>query len=157
MLYQKIYRGEKMSNKNHILQIIGTSQDAGYPQLNCYCNNCQQARKDISQRRLQSSLALIDLNKEKSYIFDITPSFPEQLSILNETAVKNKINTDHLNGLFITHAHLGHYTGLLFLGKEAMNVKKLPLYLSEKLYYFLSQNEPWSTIINECLQINILK
>lgn len=146
-----------MSAKNYVLQILGTAQDAGYPQLNCSCKNCAEARKNTDLKRNQSSLALIDKKNKKSYVFDITPSFPEQLSVLNETAKKNNIPTNHLDGLFITHAHLGHYTGMLFLGKEAMNVKNMPVYISKKMYDFLNHNQPWSDLINNYLDPVILK
>ena len=30
-----------------------------------------------------------------------------------------------LMGIFLTHAHIGHYTGLMHLGREAMGAKEV--------------------------------
>ncbi|MCC3144950.1 pyrroloquinoline quinone biosynthesis protein PqqB [Halanaerobium sp. Z-7514] len=129
-----------------LLKVLGTAQDGGHPQLNCQCSHCQAARADSSLKRLQSSLGLLDKEEAKSFIFDASPAFSEQLDNLNELAQKNKFKTDHLSGILITHAHLGHYTGLLYLGKEALNSFQMPVYLSQKMLVFLKNNAPWSDL-----------
>ncbi|ADQ13942.1 coenzyme PQQ synthesis protein B [Halanaerobium hydrogeniformans] len=129
-----------------LIKVLGTAQDAGHPQLNCQCSHCQAARTDASLKRLQSSLALIDKKEQKSFVFDASPAFSEQLDNLNELVRKKNYSVDHLSGILLSHAHLGHYLGLLYLGKEALNTSQLPVYLSQKMFDFLKNNAPWSDL-----------
>lgn len=113
---------------------LGIAQDGGYPQPNCKKNCCQNA-----QKKLITCLALIQ--REKRYIFDCTPDFPEQLKFLDEKNEYKGINP--LDGIFLTHAHIGHYTGLIHLGRESMNTNQLPVYAMPKMIDFLKKNAPW--------------
>ena len=51
-------------------------------------------------------------------MIDATPDFAEHLHLLTNN------NERALKGIFITHAHIGHYTGLMHLGREVMGSKK---------------------------------
>jgi pyrroloquinoline quinone biosynthesis protein B len=44
---------------------------------------------------------------------------------------------------------MGHYTGLLHLGKEAMNARDLPVYATARAARFLSNNAPWSHLVEQ--------
>lgn len=136
-----------MANKT-IIKILGTAQDAGYPQLGCSCAHCQAARKDKNLKRKASSIAVLDKEVAKTFILDATPAFSKQYDSLNQTAVKYNFSKDHLSGILLTHAHIGHYTGLIYLGKEALNIKNLPIYLSQKMFNFLKENSPWADLFN---------
>jgi len=50
-------------------------------------------------------------------------------------------------GIFITHAHIGHYPGLMQLGKEVMDIKEMPVYVLPKMASFLENNGPWSQLV----------
>ena len=50
------------------------------------------------------------------------------------------------DGIFLTHAHIGHYTGLMYLGKEAMNSSNVPVYAMPRMKTFLEENGPWSQL-----------
>jgi len=67
--------------------------------------------------------------------------------------------TTHIpNGIFLTHAHIGHYTGLMYLGKEGFNSKNTPVYAMPKMASFLTNNGPWSQLItNKNILIKPLK
>jgi pyrroloquinoline quinone biosynthesis protein B len=52
-----------------------------------------------------------------------------------------------LAGIFLTHAHIGHYTGLMHLGREAMGAKNVPVYAMPAMYEYLSTNGPWSQLV----------
>ena len=68
-------------------------------------------------KKLVSCLGMVDLINEKKYIFDATPDFTEQTQELKTNHLDNgKI----IDGVFLTHAHIGHYTGLMYLGSEAI-------------------------------------
>lgn len=137
-----------------LIKVLGTAQDGGYPQPACSCPNCKAAIYDKSLIRLPASLAILDINNKKSYIIDPTPHFPEQLQSLNETAQKYNFPENHLHGVFLTHAHIGHYTGLIYFGKEAINYNKLNVYTTRLMKDFLLKNQPWQSLI-ENKNINI--
>lgn len=136
-----------MMEKQMIVQILGTAQDGGYPQLGCDCPNCQTVKTDVRLKRLPSSLGLFDCESNQSFIFDATPEFPEQLRLLNSKAKQLGLSKSHFSGIFLTHAHLGHYTGLMYLGKEALNTKELPVYCTPAMAQFLENNSPWADLI----------
>lgn len=76
---------------------------------------------------------------------EASPDFKEQLNLF-----RNLTNQQYKylpNGIFITHAHIGHYTGLIQLGREVMNTYKIPVFVLPKLKKYLSQNGPWSQLV----------
>ena len=58
-----------------------------------------------------------------------------------------KNGNKNLNGIFITHAHIGHYSGLTNLGREVLNSSKMPLFLMPKMTEFISTNGPWDQLV----------
>jgi pyrroloquinoline quinone biosynthesis protein B len=124
--------------------LLGTAQDAGVPQAGCYCPNCQQARTDPTQHQWVVCLGLVDHTTHQSWLIDATPDFREQLHALRQFAPDCP-----LAGIILTHAHIGHYTGLIHLGLEVMNVQHLPLYVAARMAHFLSHNVPWSHLVNQ--------
>ena len=123
------------------LSILGVVQDAGYPQAGCMAKHCIPAWEAPNLRRGATSLAIIDAKKEATYLFEATPNFPEQIYLLETIA------PDHqLSGIFLTHAHIGHYTGLMYLGHEAMATTNIPVYAMPRMKDFLLSNAPWSQL-----------
>ena len=122
--------------------LLGVAQDAGVPQAGCTCQNCSEARRHYSKRQLVVCMGLVDRAVGKSWLLDCTPDFREQLYRLKEFAPECRFS-----GVLITHAHIGHYTGLLHLGKEAMNIQFMPVYASKSMSKFLRCNSPWSQLI----------
>ncbi len=132
-------------NKSPYLYILGVAQDAGYPQTGCYAEHCMPGWNDVKLRRGAVSLGLIDPKSNKKYMFEATPNFPEQLFKLDQEAPNKRFE---FAGLFITHAHIGHYAGLMFLGHEAMGAKDIPVYAMPKMSQFLKTNGPWSQLVS---------
>ncbi len=124
--------------------LLGTAQDAGLPQAGCYCPNCVNARADPSARGLATSLGLIDPAQNAGWLIDATPDFREQMHLLQRAAPECA-----LRGILLTHAHMGHYLGLAHLGREAMNIHELPVYVTPSVSAFLQQNGPWSQLVNQ--------
>jgi pyrroloquinoline quinone biosynthesis protein B len=122
--------------------LLGVAQDAGVPHIGCDCPTCGLARHDRRQRQLPASLALIDYRVGESWVVDATPAFPEQLATLHEHAPNCQ-----LAGVLLTHAHIGHYTGLMYLGREALNARSVPVYASPLLCAYLTTNGPWSQLV----------
>ncbi|MEC4728196.1 pyrroloquinoline quinone biosynthesis protein PqqB [Shewanella sp. D64] len=132
-------------NKQPYLYILGVAQDAGYPQTGCYAEHCMSGWNDPQLRRGAVSLGLIDPAAHKKYMFEATPNFPEQLFELEKEAPNEQFE---FSGLFITHAHIGHYSGLMFLGHEAMGATGVPVYAMPKMSQFLKSNGPWSQLVS---------
>ncbi len=117
--------------------VLGTAQDGGLPQPCCECRNCSTARGDTSRHRLVSCLGLISGNG-RGFLIDATPDLREQVTQLPK-----------LSGILLTHAHMGHVAGLLWLGREAMAVRELPLWVGPRMFEHLSGNEPWASLIRD--------
>lgn len=126
------------------IYILGVAQDAGFPQAGCYRPHCMPGWNDPERKITATSLGLIDPSSKKKYIFEATPDLPEQLFLLEQEAPSDDFS---LNGIFITHAHIGHYTGLMYLGREAMGAHGLPIYVMPKMEQYLRENGPWSQLI----------
>jgi pyrroloquinoline quinone biosynthesis protein B len=135
------------ANKNETsLVILGTVQDAGSPHIACKKECCNTLFLNPDTNRKVVSLGLIDAENEKTYLFEATPDISEQLKNLKRKAPFNA--NEIPNGIFITHAHIGHYTGLMYLGKEATNAKNAVVYAMPKLKTFLETNGPWGQLVS---------
>jgi pyrroloquinoline quinone biosynthesis protein B len=122
--------------------LLGTAQDGGLPQAGCDCAHCRAARADPRQRRRVACLGLVDHTAGQSWLIDATPDLREQLHALHQLAPGCP-----LAGIALTHAHVGHYAGLIHLGREAWNTHGLPLYASPRMASFLREHAPWSQLV----------
>lgn len=143
---------EEVSNESDetgvVVQILGTAQDGGFPHIGCYCKNCVRARKNSRHSRLISSLVLIDLYEKKYFLLDATPDIRHQSDkILDRLMVEKRGKRNAPHAILLTHAHIGHYTGLMFYGYEGMSTERLPVHCSSRMGRFLSENGPWSLLV----------
>lgn len=126
--------------------VLGTAQDGGYPHMGCNKTCCKKAWTNPSLKKYVVSLALVDPSSKKWWLFEATPDIKEQLHYF-QTLTKGQYS--YLpNGIFITHAHIGHYTGLMQLGREVMGAKNVPVYVLPKMKTYLETNGPWSQLVN---------
>jgi len=128
------------------LIVLGTIQDAGSPHIACKNDCCKKLFKSPDYSRKVVSLGLVDHEYEQSWMFEATPDISAQLKLLKEFSPFNTIETP--NGIFLTHAHVGHYSGLMYLGREAMSAKSVPVYAMPKMAKFLGSNGPWNQLLN---------
>lgn len=122
--------------------VLGVAQDAGYPQIGCDKDCCKKYWSNKNKKQNVSCLALVDPATGQKWLFDATPDITRQLHELNE------IQKSELSGIFLTHAHIGHYTGLMYLGKEAMNAKEVLVYTMPLMFDYLHRNGPWSQLVS---------
>lgn len=128
--------------------ILGTAQDGGIPQIGCRCPYCEMARRDPSRVRLISSLALADLNERRLFLVDASPDIRIQVDrAMGLFPPPAPALTDVLAGVLLTHAHIGHYTGLMFFGYESLAARRLPVFGSKQMVEFLGANGPWSQLV----------
>lgn len=133
--------------------VLGNAQDAGYPQAGCNQGCCLPAWKNPQRKRMASCIAIIDFANQKRTLLDCTPNFPDQLRLLDEKclnigfysqAIPAKTTVD---AIFLTHAHIGHYTGLMHLGREAMGNSATDVWAMPRMKSFLETNGPWSQLV----------
>ena len=134
---------EKHEMPNQFITILGNVQDAGYPHIGCE-KNCCNKNFNSSAVNFVTSLGVTDLVDNKSFLFEATPDISKQLKFLNNNYSSSTI----VDGVFITHAHIGHYTGLMYFGREALGAHKVPVYVMPKMKQFLESNSPWNQLID---------
>ena len=133
------FQSNVIYSQSQYIKILGVAQDGGIPHIGCKkacCNSNQNNEKVVC-------LGLIDKHHQKKYLFEATPDLTAQITQLYE-AIPSATLCD---GIFITHAHMGHYTGLMYLGREALGAKNMPVYLMPKMKKFIEANGPWSQLV----------
>jgi len=118
-------------------------QDAGYPHIGCEKFCCNENFNSATVNFV-TSLGITDLVDKKSFLLEATPDISMQLKFLKKIYNSSTI----IDGVFITHAHIGHYTGLMYFGREALGAYKVPVYVMPKMKLFLESNSPWNQLID---------
>ena len=130
------------AGKSPYVIVLGIAQDGGIPQTG---TKEHRGWTDKRFRRLVTCLGIVDEDRSQRWMIDATPDFPEQLHLLDDVApVEGKPGLD---GIFLTHAHIGHYTGLMHLGYEVMGARSVPVYAMPKMVEFLGTNGPWDQLV----------
>ena len=143
-----IPESEKPNSDSVYVSVLGIAQDAGTPQVGCYSDNCERARE--AGQLFASSLMLVDKPNNKFFLFDASPDIRAQFDLVTEPSFRTRAaERSPLDGIFLTHAHMGHYVGLAHLGKEGMGMIPTPTYVDSSMASFLSQNGPWSLMVEE--------
>ena len=121
------------------IQVLGIVQDAGYPHIGCEKDCCKMVSPGDY---FVSCLGLVDKTNNKRYLFDATPDIHNQINLLEKFPEANLID-----GIFLTHAHIGHYTGLMYLGREGLGGKNIMVYALKRMARFLTKNGPWDQLV----------
>ncbi|TRD12789.1 MBL fold metallo-hydrolase [Erythrobacter insulae] len=117
--------------------VLGAGQDAGAPQI----GNAD----DTGPRLLPSSLGVIDRENGQRFLFDATPAISDQMAMMDRIdPPKAGLGID---GVFLTHAHIGHYFGLAYFGREAAGADRVPVFAMYRMAKFLRENAPWSQLV----------
>ena len=122
--------------------VLGIAQDGGAPHAACEKVCCVDKWNDPSLHNKVSSIGIVDPISNEVWMIDATPDFAEQLHLLTNN------NKRELKGIFLTHAHIGHYTGLMHLGREVMGAKSTVVNVMPKMESFLRNNGPWSQLVD---------
>jgi pyrroloquinoline quinone biosynthesis protein B len=133
------------------LLLLGTAQDGGYPQIACRQPLCEAARADKNLARHVVSGLIVDPQTDRRWLIDASPDLRAQVEFARGhggPAVDAEGRPPLFDGIFLTHAHMGHYTGLLQLGREAYGSQTTPLYTSASMGRYLRGNGPWSLLFD---------
>ncbi len=123
--------------------VLGTAQDGGSPQVNSPPDH--PARLDPRLARRVACIGIVDPRSGNRWVIDATPDFREQARDL--AAAEPAAPVGKIDGIFLTHAHIGHYTGLMFLGHESMGARGVPVYAMPRMKSFLETNGPWDLLV----------
>ena len=129
--------------------VLGTVQDGGMPQTGCDCVHCAAARKNPALARHVASLAIHIPATGHVYLVDATPDLPAQIERIHTFRRHPEGKTDRapVDGVLLTHAHIGHYLGLAHFGFESLNTKEIPTWVSPRMAEYLRTNGPWSQLV----------
>ncbi|MDG1824274.1 MAG: MBL fold metallo-hydrolase [Flavobacteriaceae bacterium] len=134
-IYYLLLFGIVYMTEAQTLVVLGTLQDGGSPHMGCVKDCCATERPND----YVVSLGVID--ESKHILFDASPDIVSQTNYLQSISPANELE------IFLTHAHMGHYAGLVHLGRESANTKKTPVYAMPRMAQFLQNNGPWSQLI----------
>lgn len=121
------------------IQVLGIVQDAGYPHIGCEKDCCNVVSPG---EYFVSCLGLVDKTNNKRYLFDATPDIHNQLNLVEKFP-----NGNIVDGIFLTHAHIGHYAGLMYLGREGLGGDNIKVYVLKRMAKFLTKNGPWDQLV----------
>lgn len=100
------------------IKILGNGQDAGAPYPGCSCPQCGAG--------ISAHGPAITVSKgEKTLLIDA----PHDIIRMIDLRIPDAI--------LLTHAHIGHYGGLFFLGKESYNTEEFPVHCSKEMAEWL--------------------
>ena len=142
----------KLTNDAVSAVILGIMQDAGLPHAGCRCSRCSDAFANPSLAEYAACLAIVDRRCQPPVVWfiDATPDIKYQLNLMAHDLGPHPTRPGRLrqpDGLFLTHAHMGHTAGLAQLGPEGMNVQRLPVFASGPLIKVLKQTRLWQPVI----------
>lgn len=117
-------------------RLLGVAQDGGVPHVHCACPHCAAAAEAPGWQYRVAALAVVAADG-RWWLIDATPDFPAQVAEMGGLPA----------GIFLTHAHVGHYLGLAYLGRETLATRRLPVHCSTRMAAFLRQNDPWRQLL----------
>ena len=136
-------KNTESTNKDVTLKILGTIQDGGMPHLGCSKKCCINYYSQGFSKKRVVSLGISNIKYNKHYLIEASPDINHQLKALLQDNNPSK----SLDGIFLTHAHMGHYSGLLNLGRESFSSSMVPLFVMPKMQEFISSNGPWDQLV----------
>jgi pyrroloquinoline quinone biosynthesis protein B len=134
------------------VRVLGTAQDGGLPHAGCSGPRCERARRDPTFARRVASLAIV-VPRERAphavYLVDASPDLPAQLTAVSDLRGEpsGRVDRAPVDGVLLTHAHVGHYLGLAYFGLEAISTHQLPVWCTPRMAEYLRANGPWSQLV----------
>ena len=114
------------------ISVRGTAQDGGVPHLGCSCPRCSLARSDPAAVRYPAALRV---DAGQSLLVDASMDVRHQIG-------------GGVDGVLLTHAHLGHLPGILQFGREVVDADELPVYCTDGLAEFVQTNQPFAELVS---------
>lgn len=123
----------------HQVFVLGSAQDGGSPQFG--------SRARPQQARTAASLCVVAPDG-RTLLVDASPDIKAQEALLLDIpSYAARRAREPFDGIMLTHAHMGHYSGLVHFGKEAHNASGVPCWTTPAMASFLTGNAPWSQLV----------
>lgn len=103
-------------------------------------------RTGIGPDRTASCVAIVS-SAGSVVLLDASPDIRSQSQRLMSWYGYPPGRSQFVDAVAVTHAHMGHYAGLLQFGKEAANTADIPLIGTPSFLGFLNANKPWDALI----------
>lgn len=133
------------TKKQPYLIVLGNVQDAGYPQIGCMKACCKEHWHPNAQKKQITALGIVDGSSHQTWLFEASPDFKHQTKVLSNQLDSTQFQLP--SGIFLTHGHMGHYVGLMHLGREAMGANQVPVYAMPRMKQYLETSGPWSQLV----------
>jgi pyrroloquinoline quinone biosynthesis protein B len=133
-----------VNSQSEYIYILGNTQDAGLPHIDCQHQFCED-NFDVYEEYYTTSIAVVNSDLNKYILFEATPDITFQLNNLKKNIFHEFLLPE---SIYITHAHMGHYTGLMYFGREALGSKDLLVRVLPRMSKFLQNNGPWSQLVD---------
>ena len=132
------------NSQSEYIYILGNTQDAGLPHIGCQHPFCEDSF-NVYEEHYTTSIAVVNSDLKKYILFEATPDITFQLNNLKKNIFYEFLLPE---SIYITHAHIGHYTGLMYFGREALGAKDLIVKVLPRMSNFLQNNGPWSQLVD---------
>ena len=133
-----------VNSQSEYIYILGNTQDAGLPHIGCQ-HHFVKIILMYTKSTITTSIAVVNSDLKKYILFEATPDITFQLNNLKKIYFMNFLLPE---SIYITHAHIGHYTGLMYFGREALGAKDLMVRVLPRMSNFLQNNGPWSQLVD---------
>ncbi|MDC0878993.1 MBL fold metallo-hydrolase [Flavobacteriaceae bacterium] len=133
-----------VNSQSEYIYILGNTQDAGLPHIGCQHPFCEDSF-NLYEEHYTTSIAVVNSDLKKYILFEATPDITFQLNNLKKNIFDEFLLPE---SIYITHAHIGHYTGLMYFGREALGAKDLMVKVLPRMSNFLQNNGPWSQLVD---------
>ena len=133
-----------VNSQSEYIYILGNTQDAGLPHIGCEHPFCED-NFNVYEEHYTTSIAVVNSDLKKYILFEATPDITFQLNNLKRNIFHEFLLPE---SIYITHAHMGHYTGLMYFGREALGSKDLLVRVLPRMSKFLQNNGPWSQLVD---------
>jgi len=130
--------------QSEYIYILGNTQDAGLPHIGCQHPFCEDGF-NVYEEHYTTSIAVVNSDLKKYILFEATPDITFQLNNLKKNIFDEFLLPE---SIYITHAHIGHYTGLIYFGREALGAKDQIVRVLPRMSNFLQNNGPWSQLVD---------
>ena len=133
-----------VNSQSEYIYILGNTQDAGLPHIGCQHPFCED-NFNLYEEHYTTSIAVVNSDLKEYILFEATPDITFQLNNLKKNIFDEFLLPE---SIYITHAHIGHYTGLMYFGREALGAKDLMVKVLPRMSNFLQNNGPWSQLVD---------
>ena len=126
--------------------VLGRAQDGGLPHLGCEKSCCKGARRS-GHEEFPACLGIHDSHTGTLLLIEATPAIESQIALLHELSGVGNRGRRPIDALLLTHAHIGHYAGLIQMGREVASTNSVPTFVTPRMANFLKTNAPWSQLV----------